>query len=269
VNNRMDKYFQRARFLKNCHALRSMKGQMRISNVILTVLASTCFAVSAIAEPQPANLPYRSLCQMVRLDFTKTTGLTNELVSLKIGSKNPKVELKDIAMFIDSISGHIPLVIDTNGVMALPISKELIKENPDVVANQPKGSMTMEVSMAFGGKLKTSIAKRKGMIRYSGLFIVETMKTQMRNELTELNKEDDIDSALQTATVVHLQAKTDLESSHVTILAKQGDIKITPVKPGRFVMHFNPKLMKENPWIRLSSEHEWSINMKAKEDTEQ
>lgn len=242
---------------------------MRNVIFMFTALAVTRIAAAAGAQPEPATMPYRALCQIARLDFKETAGFTNRHVSFKVVSKNPNVKLADIAIFVDARSGRIPLAITTNGIMDLPISPELMEENPNIVANQPKGSMTMKATVAFGGKLAASLAKsEEGLIRYSGLFVTERMKRQMAHDLTELGKEYNLGPSLEKPTIAHIRFTNDIETADVTILARDGVAQLKPVEPGHFIVRFDPKLMKDDPWVRLNPNRGWSIKMEIEADAE-
>jgi len=233
---------------------------MKTHLMVLTAVMAMHLTVHAAEKFQPATLPYRALCQMAQLDFSDTTGITNSNVSFKVRSKNPEVKLEDIAIYIDSRSGRIPLQISTNGIMVLPVSPQLAEENPNVIANQPQGSMTMKVTIAVGGKLPDSLMQNdQGMIRYSGLFVAEQMKRGMLHDLTEIKKHYGEPSGLDNPVVVHLQMKEEVKASAVTIHAQAGDIHITATTPGNFVMRYDPKLMSEDPWVQITPPQKWSI----------
>lgn len=108
---------------------------------------------------QPAAMPYRALWEAAQLDASGLTGSTNRQVSFTVSSTNPEVKIGDIALFIDAKAGRLPIAIATNGIMSLPISAQLFEENPNVVANQPKGSMNINFAVEDSGHLPESDAK--------------------------------------------------------------------------------------------------------------
>ena len=189
---------------------------------------------------------------MAQLDFTSTTGFTNEQVTFTVASKNPNVKLNNIVIFIDSRSGRIPLPISTNGVMALPISPELMRENPNIVANQPKGSMTMVARIAVRGTLPDSVAENEdGLIRYSALFVAEKMKRQMAHDLTELKKEHDVEEGVGKADhrSSPLQRGCGILRGHNP---RQGWRHASQTGcPGHFIIRFDPKLIEQIPRSHL------------------
>src|SRR5205807_528971 len=66
-----------------------------------------------------------------------------------VSSTNKSVDPANITLAIHSASkGTIPVSLDTNGqILKFPHEKELVRENPSMVANQPKGSLRMMVSV--------------------------------------------------------------------------------------------------------------------------
>ena len=245
---------------------------MKMKTILAIVIAALIFTPfhSRGAEPEPATLPYRAVCQIAQLDFSDTTGFTNQVIRFSVASKNPDVAISDIRMWIDAESGRIPLPIGTNGVLSLPIIPDLLAQNPRIVANQPKGSMELEGFMCVKGTFADSVSREnEGLIRYSALFVTETVKRQIASDLTELKKEHDLDGALSRPTIVHLTAKTNVNLAAVTILSEAGDISVPPVEPGHFRIEYQPKLLKEDPWVRIGTGHEWSIRMKEEGEAEQ
>lgn|GEM_PF-3790215 len=110
-------------------------------------------AVMVEDESAPATIPYRTVCKIAKLDFSHIKGVTNQSLSFSVQSENPEVSIQDIRMFIDAKSGHIPLDISTSGVVSLQVIPKLLKENPMVVANQPKGSLILRASISIKATL--------------------------------------------------------------------------------------------------------------------
>ena len=230
-------------------------------NRLLLLLGA--LAVPSLSLAENATTPYRALCQFAELDFLDTVIVSGTKITFTVGSTNPEVKIDDLALYIDAKSGRIPLAIDAKGVMKLPISKELYKENPNVVANQPKGSMKMKVDISVKGKLnKPTVEKKDDRVKYSELFFAEKLKQTIKEDLTEIQKEHDLSSALKKPVVATLRATEEIESSSVTILARSGEIPVKAVQPGKFVIQFDRNLMKEDPWVRIDAKHKWSFRQK-------
>jgi hypothetical protein len=234
---------------------------MKTIRMAMAVLVLGGLTACASETPQETTAPYRTLCQMAQVDFKASTGFTNTQVTFTIGSKNPEVRISDISMFIDAKSGRIPLAISSNGVMALPVSEELMKENPPVVVNQPKGSLTMEVKVTVSGAPSgAAIRTKDGLLRYSVLFAAENVKRQLARDLTGLQEKHDVVGTLSRPIAVHLRAE-NVESTEVVIRTREGDRPIKPVDPGHFIISFDAKLMEEDPGVWLSPRNKWSMSI--------
>lgn len=91
-------------------------------------------------------MPYATIHKVVsRAQQVKHPKL-RALVTLQ--SKNPGA--KPPAMVVQAKSGPINVMIGEGGeIRNFPISDELLKENPLVVSNQPKGTSQLQVAMAL------------------------------------------------------------------------------------------------------------------------
>ena len=215
-------------------------------------------------EPSPAIMPYRVLCQMAQLEYSDMTGFTNHQVSFMIKSSLPDISISDIHIYIDSETGRLPLHLNTNGILTLPISEILAQENPNVVANQPKGTLTMEATLSFwGSRQDTFITTDDGLIPYSSLFLSDEIKQRVLDRLTEMQKRYDLASFIDNGTVVDLIGPANPEPSSVTIQARTGDINFTPVDSSHYIIRFDAGLMREDPWVRLTPPDGWSITLQT------
>ena len=124
--------------------------RMKTTLIAVTSLLVAGFACVGDEEAPPAALSYRAMCQIAQLGAADTKDNTNQVVRLSVRSTLPDVRSRDIRMWIDARSGRVPLPISTNGVVSFAISPSLPEQNPPVVANQPKGSMTIEACVPSG-----------------------------------------------------------------------------------------------------------------------
>jgi len=243
---------------------------MKTHIVFLALLMGMLRSIHAAEELQPATLPYRSLFEMTQMDFRDMMDLANPHVSFSVRSLNPEVKLSDIDLYIDSRSGRIPLQISPHGIMVLPVSAQLVQENPRVVSNQPKGSMSIKAILDLGRALPESKTRvDQGMIRYSGLFPPTAPEnhpaTHDRNESTTPSGPP---SRRAHPGVVHLHIEEPAEEAKVTVHARRGDIHLKPSRLGHFVMRYDPDLGDEDPWVRLSPPREWTMERTSDEGAE-
>jgi len=224
----------------------------------------TCAVALATDGSEPATLPYRTLCEMAQLRILDPAMVTNRQVTLSVSSTNPLVSPADIALFIDARAGRIPLAVSATGRLTVPITEALLRENPNVVANQPKGSMILQVAAAEKVKLsETGMDEKKGLIRYSVLFASEVAKRRLAAQLTEELGPGHAPDAATGSSVVAIKARTSIASAEVSLLTGAGEVPLKPVEPGHFVLRFDPKLFAEDPWVRLKPGHDWSITTRV------
>jgi len=93
-------------------------------------------------------MPYAIIYKMAQWAVPDATSTNSKGPMIKVKSSLPGVSPKDIALYIDSKAGRIQLVLDGDGVCRLPVSISLIEENPQIISNQPKGSIEAEVYIA-------------------------------------------------------------------------------------------------------------------------
>ena len=76
--------------------------------------------------------------------FPENANFTNQEVDFRIESNLAHVSAESISLFIDGKAGRVPIAIGTHGWFTLPFSKEMLAENPEIISNQPKGSLSLE-----------------------------------------------------------------------------------------------------------------------------
>lgn len=89
-----------------------------------------------------ASIQYRQVYQLAYVP--DNSDFTDQEVDYHIASSRADVSANRISLFIDGTTGRVPIGIDTYGVFTLPFSKEMLAENPKIVSNQPKGSLSLE-----------------------------------------------------------------------------------------------------------------------------
>jgi hypothetical protein len=114
-------------------------------------------------------------------------------------------------------------------VFVLPITTNLVRENPKIIANQPKGSMSLKVEMRVSGALRDNATQNaEGRIRYSALFVTEKIKKQIVSDLSELKKQYPVERSLQSPTTVdfrsHLRPSAVTSVFNWIVPAKRGEV---------------------------------------------
>lgn len=76
----------------------------------------------------------------------------------RIESKLPGVRPQQIAVRIHARSGDIDVPIDPDGSARFPLRDDLLAEDPPVSSNQPKGTITLSVTLALRVPASTRLA---------------------------------------------------------------------------------------------------------------
>ena len=134
---------------------------MRKAAIFLVPFIGTCI-VSLSAQEVPAEtpetlsgrpldynnlarLPYQQLIKIAQSDARSDPNADE--YRLRIQSRNQAVQSGDIELFLNLEDGPLVLVVDNDGYVTVPYQKELLEANPDLIANQPKGSLNIYVDL--------------------------------------------------------------------------------------------------------------------------
>jgi hypothetical protein len=124
-----------------------MKFPCHIRARLLLALAmvQACLMPLVSAASTNAVIAYKDMDKMCQIgDGLDQTKFEARVI---VFSTNSAVHRSDIRLTIQSTNrGAIPLQISTNGqVLNFPHDKELLRENPPIIANQPAGTLSLTV----------------------------------------------------------------------------------------------------------------------------
>lgn len=113
--------------------------------VVLATAAMLLFSPSLFAQ-QSGSTPYAALYQALKpalevRRFDRLRAVAN--VQSKTGAVSPD----QIRMEIRARAGSRRLAVAASGDFDFPLDEALLSENPNVVSNQPKGSLTLSVTV--------------------------------------------------------------------------------------------------------------------------
>jgi len=197
-----------------------------------------------------ATLPYAVAYKMAQASEPEGTSTNSKGLSIRFQSNLPDVKLKDIKLFIDSKNGRIPVSLGADGSFRLPISDSLIKENPPIISNQPKGSMSL---YGYVDDRKLSVPENR-ILHYREL--MQPLRLAAEIEAAIVTTNDAFSVETQKALVIRVQ---DHGRSNVFIQSKSGVIEITGGEYGIYQIPFQAELMKENPDVVLPGRVAWIV----------
>ncbi len=112
------------------------------------ILASLALLLSATSAECGSTIPYAKLYDLFqRGSKIKAPNLRPIFV---VASNNKAIKPGSITLTIQSKSGPTDIKIDPDGeIRSFPLTQELLKENPPVLTNQPKGTLLIGGGMGI------------------------------------------------------------------------------------------------------------------------
>ncbi len=220
--------------------LRAYIASDRITTLALIVVLGA--VVIAHAEPPQekkgrhvASIQYLQAFQMAC--FPGGADSTNQQVVFRIRSNLPQVRAEGISLSIDRRDGHMLIAIDTDGWFTLPYTREILAENPEIVSNQPKGSLSLEC-IVFQ---KSIVLPECRTVAFRKLVEPELLSRAIESLLEGRN------ACLLPKQLFFRLDRSDI--GEVLIQTVGTAEKITVRKGGFFQIALSSKLMAENPMV--------------------
>jgi hypothetical protein len=213
---------------------------------VKTICRATCaaFLFSALAGMAPAEnarLPYHQLYSAQKAQSEWNHAHTNLLVVMVMRSTLPHVKTSDLAVYIQTKAGKIPVEIRAGGDFAVPVSDDLLAEDPWIITNQPKGTMRLDWQVAvISGPITKSVhyARLMRPVRES-----EDVQVEMRRFFPA--------SPRLTVTGLKLTFSPAQKGAVAVIHARGGDRKLEADEHGEIILPLVPELLEEDPEISL------------------
>ncbi len=200
-----------------------------------------CLVQAIHATDTNAVIPYKDLSDMFQpmaeIDRSKL-----EVLAF-VSSTNKAVHPSDITLTIRSARGMIPVTVNTNGeILKFPLDQDLLRENPPVLANQPKGSIQMVVTVQF--PVPEGLTFRYRLLGDGAAEMNKAIRKQAGWVLSLL--------APKVQGAVFRFPTTSARKATVEIAAASGAKKYVADAHGVVTLPLNPSLVSENPEVRVS-----------------
>ena len=202
----------------------------------------SCAIQQSCAADTNAAIPYKTFYDIFQpitvVDQTKLE------IHVFVSSTNKAVRPSDIRLTIHSTTeGLIPVQINTNGqVIKFPLEKDLRRENPIIVSNQPKGALRIWVAIQLPPS--DELAFRYSRLGDGVAEINKSIRAQAGMVLSLL--------APKVQGVVFLFPKAGAGKATVEIASASGKQNYTADKNGVIKLKLNQALLAENPEVILS-----------------
>jgi len=201
-----------------------------------------CGEPSADAAGTNAVITYRMLDDVfqpiAKIDPAKLQ------VWMFVASTNKSVHPSDITLTLHSASrGLISLPLGTNGqILKFPHDPELVRENPSFVANQPKGTLQLTVTIQLPLPVELTFPYRR-----LGDGVAEANKSIREQAGLALSW-----FAPKADGVVFSFSKASAGKATVEIAAAAGKKKYTADHNGQVTLKLEKPLLAENPEVKVS-----------------
>ncbi|HEX5220593.1 MAG TPA: hypothetical protein VFZ59_13565 [Verrucomicrobiae bacterium] len=187
-----------------------------------------------------AVIPYKAMDDLWQI--ASSADQSKLMVRVFVASTNKTVRPADIVLTIQSASaGKIPVQLSTNGqIIDFPHRTELVRENPSIVANQPRGTLNLFIGYK---------------IPVEGLSFPYSRLGHAAAEANKMIKSQAGMTAMLAAKaqgVVFVFPRKSSEPAKVTILAVAGRREFIADKDGRVKLKLEESLLSENPEVQLS-----------------
>jgi hypothetical protein len=201
------------------------------------------FALPLRAENQNARLLYAELYQMQRVQSELSDTYTNLVVVLRMEPAATNVAISNLVVYIDTKSGKLPVKIDSDGDFSVPMSNDLLAENPWIITNQPRGTMKLDWFVGL-------VVRRLGtVVSYRPLMQVVRDCADVRERMRQ------VFPGAPKAKVSGLKLVFGSgTNATVTIHSQRGDRKLDSDAKGEVLMPLDPDLFDENPLVMISKE---------------
>ncbi len=211
-------------------------------------------------RPRPrdnlARLPYAQLLRIAQSDMRAKPDADS--YRLRIQSRIPSVKTEDIELYFDIQDKPLYLPVDGDGFFEVPHTAALVATNPDLVANQPRGSLDIFVDLEVP---KVSPPKIKdGKVAYQELFrpLVE-IQNQMRK----------VDPTFGLSGQQQLVLEIETGEAPIKITRALGSRTFRPNPRGKVYMLMESYLYEENPQVEIPDNAKMNVLPVSTEEAEE
>lgn len=192
-----------------------------------------------------ARLPYEQLIRIAQSDARAEEDADS--YKLKIKSQDESVKSSDIELFLARDSGPLVLVVDNDGFVEVPHTQELLEENPDLIANQPKGTLNIYVDLEVPKVTPPDLSE--GKVKYRNLF---QPLVRIQDEMRKVDPKFGLAGQ---------QFVLELETGEepVKITRELGSRTFRPNADGKVYMIMESYLYEENPEVTLPSDSKLNV----------
>ncbi len=210
----------------------------------------------SLSDNDLARLPYAQLLRIAQSD-ARAKGDAKSY-KLRIQSRSANVTPKDIELYLDLPDAPIVLLVDNDGFVEVPHTAELIKANPDLVANQPRGSLNIFVDLEVPRVSPPDI--KDGKVAYQELF---RPLVEIQSEMRKVDPTFGLTGQQQFV----LEVETGKEP--IKISRAFGSRTYRPNDKGKVYMIMESYLYEENPQVEIPDRAKMNVLPASPEEIEE
>jgi len=201
-----------------------------------------------------ARLPYRQLINIAQSDIRSEPDAKS--YKLRIQSRDSTVKSSDIELFLDLEEGPLVLVVDNDGLVEVPHREDLLEKNPELVANQPRGTLNIFVDLEIPKVAPPKIVD--GKVEYQELF---RPLVEIQNEMRKVDP---------TFGLSGQQFVLEIETGEdpIKITRALGSRTFRPNARGKVYMIMESYLYEENPEVEIPDGAQMNVLPASPEEIE-
>jgi len=208
---------------------------------LLALVAGGVTAGPASAADEVATLPYRTLTANAIIFLNVQAGERDRLALVQsLRPDGGNLVSRPLTITILSKNGRIDVPVGADNSFAIPISDDLSEENPTVVTNQPKGSLSLQVGVRILLPQTTRYAYSEFWL---GIQQANAMTKRFAGMMRWLFS--------QSADSLILRFNRP-ERQMLRIAASDGALTLIADDSGTIFVRIDKKLVEENPMMELS-----------------
>ncbi|MFK5921816.1 MAG: hypothetical protein QM496_06525 [Verrucomicrobiota bacterium] len=195
---------------------------------------------SAEKQAAVAQLPYHELVKIAQSDSSQNK-MEGQLTFVL--ASNNQVPLDQIVLTLQLKKGPLTLPLDDKGHFSLPFSESLMEENPLMVSNQPRGSLSLKFTLSVPEMGKVEPPKVvEGKVKYRQVFqSLVKFKQAMKKVDTRFGEDGNQQLAVQCVT----------GAGGLTVHLKFGSRKLKAAADGTVWLLYDERLFQEDPSISV------------------
>ena len=225
----------------NSRTLKRLVDRRSFGTGLLALLATGAAAGAASAADEYATLPYSSMIANALTFLGMAVGERDRLALVQsLRPDGGNLVIRPLTITILSKSGKIDVPVGADNSFAIPISDALRDENPTVITNQPKGSLSLQVGVRILLPQATRYA-------YSEFWLGIQQANMMTRRFAGVMRWLFADSA--DSLVLRFRRP---ERQMLRIAASDGALTLIADDSGTIFVRIDKKLVEQNPMMELS-----------------